>query len=100
MKPRRHGKTYDLMWTAALSAGADFVTITSYNEWHEGTQIEPARTWTGPKGRRYAGYDGAWGKRGAAAERAYLVRTRFWSRRFAIELVRRERLRDAAGISR
>ena len=29
---------------AARSArGADLVTITSYNEWHEGTQIEPAR---------------------------------------------------------
>ena len=30
------------MWKAAIRAGADRVTITSYNEWHEGTQIEPA----------------------------------------------------------
>jgi hypothetical protein len=97
VKPRRGGKTYDLMWQAALSAGADVVTITSYNEWHEGTQIEPARSWRGPNGRRYAGYDGAWGKHGRPAERAYLDRTRYWSRMFAIELVRRERLRDGAG---
>ena len=27
----------------AIRAAADVVTITSYNEWHEGTQIEPAR---------------------------------------------------------
>jgi hypothetical protein len=73
VKPRRGGKTYDLMWKAALSAGADVVTITSYNEWHEGTQIEPARARAG-----YAGYDGAWGRRGLDAERAYLDRTAFW----------------------
>ena len=97
VKPRRQGKTYDLMWKAALGAGADVVTITSYNEWHEGTQIEPARSWRGPNGRRYGGYDGAWGKQGRAAERAYLVRTRYWSKVFAVELVRRERLRDGAG---
>ena len=41
-KPRRSGATYDHMWRAAIAAGADAVTITSYNEWHEGTQIEPA----------------------------------------------------------
>ena len=97
MKPRRKGRTYDLMWTAALRAGADVVTITSYNEWHEGTQIEPARSWTGPNGRKYAGYDGAWGKRGRAAELAYLDRTRSWSRRFAEQLARRERLGDGVG---
>ena len=28
---------------AAIRSSADGVTITSYNEWHEGTQIEPAR---------------------------------------------------------
>ena len=39
---RANGKTYDRMWRGAIRAAADVVTITSYNEWHEGTQIEPA----------------------------------------------------------
>ena len=39
---RAGGRTYDSMWSAARRAGADLVTITSYNEWNEGTQIEPA----------------------------------------------------------
>ena len=43
VKPRRDGATYDAMWRAAIRSSADGVTITSYNEWHEGTQIEPAR---------------------------------------------------------
>jgi hypothetical protein len=77
VRPRRHGATYDAMWRGAVRARADLVTITSYNEWHEGTQIEPARA-----GRRgYQGYDGAWGLRGRPAEAAYLDRTAFWVRR-------------------
>ena len=43
VKPRRDGARYDGMWRGALRAEADLVTVTSYNEWHEGTQIEPAR---------------------------------------------------------
>jgi hypothetical protein len=73
VKPRLNGATYDSMWRAALRARADVVTITSYNEWHEGTQIEPARARPG-----YTAYEGAWGLRGAAAETAYLERTRYW----------------------
>lgn len=30
------------MWRAALAAGPDDVTITSYNEWGESTAVEPA----------------------------------------------------------
>jgi glycoprotein endo-alpha-1,2-mannosidase len=30
------------MWQAAADAAVPFVTITSFNEWHEGSQIEPA----------------------------------------------------------
>jgi hypothetical protein len=79
VKPRRHGLTYDWMWRAAIASGADRVTITSFNEWHEGTQIEPAA----PAGRhgavRYLGYDGAYGMHGTEAMNAYLVRTRYWS---------------------
>jgi glycoprotein endo-alpha-1,2-mannosidase len=82
LKPRRAGRTYDAMWHAAIAAGASAVTITSYNEWHEGTQIEPARPHVGLHGGRYSGYEGAWGKKGRAAERAYLDRTDYWSKRF------------------
>jgi hypothetical protein len=61
------------MWSAALRAAPDVVTITSYNEWHEGTQIEPARVRSA-----YQAYDGAWGLTGHSAETAYLDRTAFW----------------------
>jgi Glycosyl hydrolase family 99 len=74
VKPRDGGATYDCMWRAALSAGADLVTITSYNEWSEGTQIEPAG-----HGGRYESYDGAWGLRGRAAAWAYIHRTAYWT---------------------
>jgi glycoprotein endo-alpha-1,2-mannosidase len=76
LKARRGGATYDAMWQAALGSGGDLVTITSYNEWHEGTQIEPARARTG-----YRSYDGAWGRRGRPAETAYVDRTADWVRR-------------------
>jgi len=80
VKPRRRGATYDAMWRSAIAAGADEVTITSYNEWHEGTQIEPAAVFPRRRGRyRYATYDGAYGLHGSAAEYAYLIRTRYWS---------------------
>jgi hypothetical protein len=88
VKPRRGGATYDHMWHAAIAAHADQVTITSFNEWHEGTQIEPAAP-PGRHGRyRYLSYDGAWGRKGVAAEDAYLERTAYWSRVFGETLER------------
>lgn len=42
---RRHrndGAYYRSMWESAISSGAPVVAITSFNEWHEGTQVEPA----------------------------------------------------------
>jgi hypothetical protein len=75
-RQRRNGETYDRLWSAALQAQADVVTITSFNEWGEGTQIEPAETRRG-----YATYEGAWGLSGATAQFAYLTRTAYWSAR-------------------
>jgi glycoprotein endo-alpha-1,2-mannosidase len=75
VKPRLHGYTYDGMWRAALAAAADIVTITSYNEWGEGTQIEPASS----RGSTYETYDGTYGLTGRAAQRAYLMRTAYWT---------------------
>ena len=80
VKLRRGGATYDSMWKMAIDAGADRVTITSYNEWHEGTQIEGASSMPKRRGQfRYLTYDGAWGLHGAAAEHSYLTRTRYWA---------------------
>jgi glycoprotein endo-alpha-1,2-mannosidase len=76
VRPRRDGYRYDRMWRCVLRARADVVTITSYNEWQEGTQIEPAR----PRLGRPA-YDGAWGREGAVAARAYLDATARWTAR-------------------
>jgi glycoprotein endo-alpha-1,2-mannosidase len=76
-RPRLHGATYDRLWTAALAAAPDVVTITSYNEWGEGTQIEAAAPHRG-----YRNYDGAWGLTGVAAQTAYLTRTAYWTGRF------------------
>lgn len=41
-KPRGpNGEYYAAMWERAVAEQADMVAITSYNEWGEGTQIEP-----------------------------------------------------------
>ncbi len=79
VRSRRAGATYDGMWRAAIAAVADRITITSYNEWHEGTQIEPARRRGATIYGAYASYEGAYGLTGKAAERAYLVRTAYWT---------------------
>jgi len=76
-RPRLDGLTYDLLWHAAIKARPDEVTITSFNEWGEGTQIEPAAPRHG-----YESYNGSWGLQGPAAQTAYLTRTAYWAARF------------------
>nr|CAB3263610.1 glycoprotein endo-alpha-1,2-mannosidase [Phallusia mammillata] len=41
-KHRDNGAYYENEWQSALQVQPNFVSITSFNEWHEGTQIEPA----------------------------------------------------------
>ena len=80
VRDRFGGDAYDQSWTAGFASGADVISITSYNEWHEGTQIEPARAGVCLGGGFcYSSYEGAYGQTGAAAETAYLGRTRFWT---------------------
>jgi glycosyl hydrolase family 99 len=76
IRPRNNGLTYDRMWKTVLKAKPDLVTVTSYNEWQEGTQIEPARVAIGKPS-----YEGAWGKNGVAAQRSYLTATARWAAR-------------------
>ncbi len=69
-RDREDGAYYDRMFAAALRAGADIIGITSFNEWHEGTQIEPAvpRRIPGFIYADYAPRDPSW----------YLNRTAYW----------------------
>lgn len=39
---RRDGGLYRDLWAIAIANVADWILITSYNEWHEGTEIEPS----------------------------------------------------------
>lgn len=42
--PRRDGATYEDRWERMFAVGIEpaLVAVTTFNEWHEGTQIEPA----------------------------------------------------------
>ena len=76
--PRRDGRTYDEQWEAALGEGVEphMVTITSFNEWHEGSQIEPAAAEAvDGAGQAYLGY-------GPISPDGYLGLTRQWVDRF------------------
>ena len=39
---RQDGQTYRVLWEEAIKADPDWVLITSWNEWHEGSEIEPS----------------------------------------------------------
>jgi hypothetical protein len=74
---RQNGAHYDAMWQAAIATKPEWIGIVSFDEWHEGTQIEPAADFNGGA-RTYAGYEGAWGATAADAPNAYLARTAYW----------------------
>jgi glycoprotein endo-alpha-1,2-mannosidase len=82
---RDNGAAYDREWSNALGAATGgpptWISITSFNEWHEGSQIEPASS-TPPAGFGYLTYSGAYGTSGAAGETSYVDRTRFWVNQF------------------
>ena len=46
--PRREGQTLRDYLRAATDAGADYIMITSWNEWPESTIIEPSSSWPNP----------------------------------------------------
>jgi len=39
---RADGRLYDAQWRTALATQPDWILITSFNEWHEGSEIEPS----------------------------------------------------------
>lgn len=73
-RDRRNGAYYDREFAAAIAAGPPIVSITSFNEWHEGTQIEPAVPKEIP-GFKYRDYK-------PHSPEYYLDRTSYWISRF------------------
>lgn len=74
-RDREYGKYYDRMWNEALQCKVPFISITSFNEWHEGTQIEPSIPMS-CKQFKYLDY-------GKLGEDYYLKRTAFWVDKYA-----------------
>jgi hypothetical protein len=76
--PRQDGATYNDRWERALGMGVEpqLVTITTFNEWHEGTQIEPAVAGaTDRAGNPYLDYE-------SLPPEGYLTLTKQWVERF------------------
>ena len=72
-RDRRNGTYYSQMVDAACRTRPDVISITSFNEWHEGTQIEPTAEHVTAR-RRYPGFD--------QGPDQYLDQTRDWVARF------------------
>lgn len=66
IRPRDDGAYYARTWSGALASGADWVIITSWNEWPEGTYIEPSQAYGG----RYLDLTRDWVARYKAGEGA------------------------------
>lgn len=55
-KDREGGAYYERSWQAAIAGQPDWVVVTSFNEWPEGTYIEPSVAYGG----HYLGLTAAW----------------------------------------
>lgn len=71
---RKNGAYYDDYWEKAIALNTRYVAITSFNEWHEGTQIEPAKPYK-ISGFTYLDYT-------PRTDDYYIIRTKYWSDRF------------------
>lgn len=76
--PREDGATYSAQWTSALNTGVQpaLVTITSFNEWHEGSIIEP------PQSGIYDGNGYSYADFGSLPPEGYLDLTREWVNKY------------------
>ncbi len=73
-KDRESGKYYDQIFSAAMKCKTKYIGITSFNEWHEGTQIEPAKPFHS-QAFNYLDYL-------PQKTNYYLKRTKYWTNKF------------------
>ena len=74
-RDRQNGAYYDREFAAAIAIRPPIISITSFNEWHEGTQIEPAVPKQIPD-FKYLDYS-------PRDPEYYLDRTGYWANRYA-----------------
>jgi glycoprotein endo-alpha-1,2-mannosidase len=79
-KDREKGRYYDRLFEDALSCNLEWIGVTSFNEWHEGTQIEPAQSYQF-KDAIYLDYEGL-------PEDYYLTRTKYWLNKWSISKIK------------
>jgi len=72
-RPRAAGKYYDNMFEAAINQNPQMVSVTSFNEWHEGTQIEPSVPMKDAQGWSYLDFSAE------GSPNWYLQRTKHWA---------------------
>jgi len=58
-RDRQQGAYFEHQFSAAVESHADMISITSFNEWHEGTQVEEAVPKQTSSGRQYFDYSPA-----------------------------------------
>ena len=77
-KSRIDGQMLNDMFGLAYQSSPTFISLVSFNESHEGTQIEPAQI-KSIAGFTYKDFEGAYGKTGEAAQFAYIDEVAFWA---------------------
>ena len=78
---------YKQYWEQATHSGAAGVSITSFNEWGEGTQIEAAKAWDDPdSGHHFQDY-------GANGPQLYMKLTGQYAKRFTARLSEQQQQR-------
>ncbi len=79
-KDREKGRYYDRFFEDALSCNLEWIGVTSFNEWHEGTQIEPAQSYKVDYAL-YLDYEGL-------SEDYYLTRTLYWLNKWYVQKIK------------
>jgi len=65
---RAGGRLYEAQWEVALETRPDWILITSFNEWHEGSEIEPSAELGDRYLRETARWTEKWRARGEARD--------------------------------
>lgn len=80
-RSRLSGAAYDSMFNYAHASLPTFISITSFNEWHEGSMIEPAQAkQVDGGGYTYLDFNGSFGGlQGSDAQFSYIDRTKYWT---------------------